>query len=220
MTIKDFIKDNIPPLKETDTVDKALKWMNVLKVKQLPVLSQKNYLGLIDFEILDNAKSKEATIFEINPPYSYVYIYESQFVNDALQLISNYKNYVLPVLNSKNEYTGMLTAIDVIECVAQSKSIKTPGGIVVLNVPVKDFSLSSIANIIESNEGKILSATVEQLPDITLYQVTIKINKLDLSRILAGFYRHNMNVVATYNHNDGSGDVQDRFDSFMSYLNV
>lgn len=220
MFLKDFIKHQIPPLKETDTIATAIEWLLAFKISSLPVLSGKKYLGLIDEQGLQNIEDKQALLSTLVLTNQNYFVFYNQYINDALQLISNYKIDILPVLNSKGEYTGMLTTLDVIEAIAQSKSVKTPGGVIELQVPVKNFSIGDIANIVESNEGSILNITVEQLPDVTQYSVTVKINKVDLTRILAGFYRHDINVTAYYNHTDGSGDIQDRYDSFMSYLNV
>lgn len=220
MTLKDFIKHQIPPLKETDTIATAIAWLRTFKTSSLPVLNGTKYLGLIDEQTILNIPDKQTLLSTITPSNQNYFVFYNQYINDALQLMSNYKIEILPVLNSKGEYTGMLTALDIIEAIAHSKSVKTPGGVIELQVPVKDFSISHLANIVESNEGTILNITVEQLPDITQCSVTIKINKVDLTRILAGFYRHDIKVIATYNHTDGTGDIQDRYDSFMSYLNV
>lgn len=220
MTLKDFIKHQIPPLKDTDTIATAKEWLRAFKTGSLPVLSGKKYLGLIDEQGLQNITNTQTLLSTLAFSSQNYFVFYNQYINDALQLMSNYKIEILPVLNSKGEYTGMLTALDIIEAIAQSKSVKTPGGVIEVHMPVKDFSIADIANIVESNEGSILNITVQQLPDITQYSVTIKINKVDLTRILAGFYRHDIHVAAYYNHTDGSGDIQDRYDSFMSYLNV
>lgn len=220
MFLQDYIKHQIPPLKETDTIATAKEWLRAFKTGSLPVLSGKKYLGLIDEQGLQNIRDTQALLSTLVFTNQNYFVFYNQYINDALQLMSNYKIEILPVLNSKGEYTGMLTALDIIEAIAHSKSVKTPGGVIELQVPVKDFSISHLANIVESNEGTILNITVEQMPDMSQYGITIKINKVDLTRILAGFYRHDIHVVAYYNHTDGSGDIQNRYDSFMSYLNV
>lgn len=220
MTIREFIKDNIPPLKETDTIATAIDWIRTFKMTYLPVLSSKKYIGLVDERSLETLPDKQALLSSLVPTHRFYYIFYNQYLNDALQLLSNHKIDILPVLNSKGEYLGLLTSMDIIDAIAHSKSVKTPGGVIEIQVPLKNFSIAEIANIVESNEGTILNITVEQLPDLSHYIVAIKVNKIDLSRILAGFYRHDINVTAYYNHSDGSGDIQDRFDSFMSYLNV
>jgi acetoin utilization protein AcuB len=220
MVTKDYIKDIIPPLKKTDTVVRALQWMAAFRIDHLPVVDEKKYVGIITESELLKCTNQNLTLDEISPVYNPVFIYESQYIYDALQFISNHHLSVIPVLNAANNYMGLLTVVDVVEGFAQTKSVKTPGGIIIVHIPVKNFSFAEIANVVESNQGTILSSTVNELPDPTTYEVIIKINKIDLTRILAGFYRHNINVVASYNHADVSGDMQNRYDSFMSYLNV
>ncbi|HRB40824.1 MAG TPA: CBS domain-containing protein, partial [Bacteroidia bacterium] len=98
--------------------------------------------------------------------------------------------------------------------------VKTPGGIIILNVERKNYSMQEIARITESNGALILSSSVNQLPDSEIFEVTLKVDKLDLSRILAGFYRMDYNVVASYQTTDLPTDIEDRYQAFMTYLNV
>jgi acetoin utilization protein AcuB len=108
----------------------------------------------------------------------------------------------------------------VIDCFSQTKSIKTPGGVVILSVKEKDYSLSEISGIVESNDGQILSASLNQTQLNDELEITLKINKIDLSRILASFYRLNYTVKAAYHSSELTNDLEDRYNAFMTYLNV
>lgn len=220
MITKDFIRDFIPPLKQTDTGKRVLQWMQTFHLNHLPVVDGQNYLGMIIEDDIRAQKNLDLPIGEYGINYNRVFIYDSQYIYDALQFISNNKFSIVPVLNADNYYEGLLTVVDVIDCFAQSKSVKTPGGIIILSVPSKDFSLAEIAQVVEVNEGVILSATVNQPGELLNYEVTLKINKIDLSRILSAFFRLNFNVIASYQKADLNGDLEDRYNAFMSYLNV
>lgn len=220
MITKEFIRDFIPPLKQSDTGKRALQWMQTFHLNHLPVVEGQNYLGMITEDDIRSRKNLDDPIGAYGINYNRVFIYESQYIYDALQFISNNKYSIVPVLNSENHYEGLLTVVDVIDCFAQSKSVKTPGSIVILSVPVKNFSLADIAQVVEVNEGIILSATVNQPGELMDYEVTLKINKIDLSRILSAFFRLNYNVIASYQKADLNGDLEDRYNAFMSYLNV
>jgi len=45
MRAYELITDEIPPLKHTDTGEKALQWMDEFKVSHLPVLKNGNFVG-------------------------------------------------------------------------------------------------------------------------------------------------------------------------------
>ncbi len=220
MITKNYIKDFIPPLKYSDSGVRAMQWMQSFHLNHMPVVDDVKYVGMISEDDLRKAKDLSKPLSELNLKPDRVFIFESQYIYDALQFVSNNGYSVVPVLNADEHYIGLLTVVDVIDCFAQTKSVKTPGGIIILEVGANNYSLSEISQIVESNEGSILSASVNQTPDTNRLEVTLKINKLDLSRILASFYRLNYNVVASYNQTDLSNDLQDRYNAFMTYLNV
>jgi hypothetical protein len=83
-----------------------------------------------------------------------------------------------------------------------------------------DYSLTQIASIVEGNDAKILSLYVNSLTDSTKIEVTLKVNKEDLSRILQTFYRYNYSVKASYHQSDYDDDLKGKFDEFIRFLNI
>ena len=54
MLAKDFISGIVPALHTSDTGQKALNWMEVFRVSHLPIVNDKEFLGLIsDTDIYD-----------------------------------------------------------------------------------------------------------------------------------------------------------------------
>ena len=91
---------------------------------------------------------------------------------------------------------------------------------IILEMALKDYTMSQIAQIMESDGAHILSASVSAASNPQRIEVTIKIDKIDISRILAGLYRYNYNVIASYNQSEHSDDLQNRYDSLMNYLSI
>jgi hypothetical protein len=58
------------------------------------------------------------------------------------------------------------------------------------------------------------------MEDSTKIEVTLKVNKEDLSRILQTFYRYNYNVKASYHQSDFEEDLKGRFNEFIRFLNI
>jgi acetoin utilization protein AcuB len=61
---------------------------------------------------------------------------------------------------------------------------------------------------------------VSTYPDSTRMEVTIKVNKQDISNIVATFLRYEYAIKATFNHTDGNDNSKQRYDSLMNYLNL
>ena len=221
MLVSDLITDEVPPLKYTDTVDQALHWMEEFKVNHLAVIKGNELIGLVaESDLLDaNSKTKEE-IGKSNVHIIKPIIHQSQHAYDALKLMTGMNVTLLPVLNEKEHFVGSITYKSALEKFTGFSAIKEPGGIIELEMSKNDYSLTQISSIVEGNDAKILSLYVSSLPDSTKVEVTIKVNKEDLSRILQTFYRYNYTVKASYHQSDFEEDLKGRFNEFMRFLNI
>ncbi len=220
MITKDFIKDFIPPLKLSDTVVRALQWMQAFNLNHLPVVDGTRYVGIITENELNKCEDKTKALKDQPLQFQSVYIFESQYIYDALEFVTAKGLSIVPVISKEGNYRGLLTLVDIIDCFAQTSSVKTPGGIIILQIPVNNYSLQDVSRIIESNGAIILSSSLNQPADTTFYELTLKVDKLDLSRILAALYRFNYKVIASYQTTDLPSDLEERYQAFMTYLNV
>lgn len=221
MLVEDLITDEVPPLKNTDTVEQALQWMEEFKVNHLPVIKGKELLGLIaESDLLDANKKVEDHLEGSNIHLLRPMIHKAQHAYDALKMMSAMNLTLLPVLDDKEHFVGSITYKSALERFTGFSAIQEPGGIIELEMHKADYSLVQIAGIIEGNDAKILSLYVSSIPDSSRIEVTIKINKEDLSRILQTFNRYNYNVKASYHQSDFEDDLKGRFNEFMRFLNI
>ena len=220
MLAKDLITDEIPPLKTSDTGLMAINWMDEFKVSHLPIVSKHEYLGLIsDTDILDmNITDDELGKCKLSLMRPFVM--EGQHIYEVIKMVSNLKLTVLPVLNEHQQYVGLIPVTALLQQFATLAATREPGGIIVLEMNTHDYSLTQIAQIVEGNDGKVLSVYVNPLPDSTKIEVTLKLNKEDLSGVLQTFYRYNYNVKASFHQSEFLDDMKNRFDSFMNYINI
>lgn len=220
MIAQDFITDEIPPLKTSDTGLKALGWMDEFKVSHLPVVSGNEYLGLIsDTEILDMNNAADE-LGNLKQPLIRPFILGHHHIYEAMKLISTLRLTVLPVISEEQHYLGVITLNHLMQNFARLAAVLEPGGIVVLELNTNDYSLSQIAQIIEGNDAKVLSLYITPHPDSTKMEVTLKINKQDLSGILQTFSRYNYTIKASFHQSEFMEDLKNRYDSFMNYINM
>ena len=215
-----LIKDSIPPLKPTDTCQRALMWMDEFHVNFLPVINNKNYLGLVNENDLVEANAPEDLLQTLETPLSRIFVYENQHVYDVAKFAAIHKCDVIPVLNEKQEYAGIITIHDLVDYFAASKSVYMPGGIIIIELRFSDFSMTQISQLIEADGAHILSSSVSATTDPQVIELTLKIDKIDLSRILPSLYRYNYHVTASYFQSEFSDDYKNRYESLMNYLNM
>jgi len=221
MHAKDLISDLVPSLKTSDTGIQALNWMEVFRISHLPIVNNKEFLGLISDSDIYDLNMAEEPIGNHRLSLFSPYVTEYQHIYEVVELVAQLKLTVIPVLNEKKEYLGLITLHDLLQGFAKVTAVDKHGTIIILEINVNDYSLSEISQIVESENAKILSLYVSDSETSMKMDVTIKLNTSDASRILQSFYRYNYIVKASYmEDNDLDNLYHNRFDEFMRYLNI
>jgi len=221
MVAKDLISEAIPSLKTSDLGQTALNWMEIFRISHLPIVNNQDFLGLIsDTDIYDMNHPEEPignhTLTLFKP-----YVDSEQHIFEVIGLASRLKLTVVPVLDNKNHYKGVITTNDLIRHIAGLSSLDQPGGIIVLELTERDYSLSQIAQIIEGNNVKVLSMYITSPPESTKLEVTIKVNTRDMTSVIRTFERYNYDVKTWISDNDSADNFySERFDHLMKYLNT
>lgn len=221
MIAEELINEMIPPLKSTDPVEKASRWMDEFRVNQLPVVKNRQYIGMVTEENIQDNNGQETTLEKINIGFEKVHVMHYQHFYTVMETAIRNKVQVVPVLDEQQEFLGVITVNDTIAAFGQMSALHGQGGILVLSMNERDYSLSEISRHVEENNAKILSAYVS--PDeIDGYKikVTLKINTTDLNRIIATFERFDYRIVAQFHDAAELKDDQDRLDLLIKYLNI
>lgn len=219
MIASDLISYDIPPLKLSDSGEKALRWMEEFKTSDLPVVKEGKYFGLIhESDILDS-NNQEKAIQTYNLNFINPFAYQHQHLFELISLIVENNLDLLPVVDQDEKYLGIITIKSILNYFSKAVSIENPGSIITLELNIKDYSLAEISKLIESDNAKILASFITSHSDSTKLEVTLKINKTDVTRILHTFERFNYVITAAYNETEYQEDLQNRYDQFMRFLN-
>ena len=221
MLAKDLISDVIPSLRTSDSGQKALYWMDIFRISHLPIVNNVDFLGLIaDKDIYDHNMAEEP-IGNHNLSLFSPFVFVDQHIYEVMELASELQLSVVPVLNPENHYKGVITLTDLLHYFADVSALRQPGGIIVLDLNANDYSMSEISQIIESNDAKILSSYITSPPNSTKMEVTLKINRKELTSIIETFVRYNYIIKASFmDENDLNSLYENRYDSFMKYLSI
>jgi len=219
MTAQQLISDSIIPLRTSETGGTALGIMNDFYVRHLPIVNDKQLLGLISEEdILEHDAHEPVGSFQLSLIRPYVKYNDHLY--EILRLIAEYHLTLIPVVDEEENYIGLVTMEDVLQYFTRTASFSEPGSIVVLEMSRHDYQLSQIAQIVESENAAVLSAFITTNLDSIRIDVTLKINRQNIQNILATFERYEYEVKASFNEIEYLDSLRDRYDSLMAYLNV
>jgi len=221
MLAKELISDIIPQLKTSDTGIKALIWMEIFRVSHLPIVNNNDFLGLISDADIYNLNEADQSIGA--HPLSLIrpFVYKDQHVYEVYNLISKLNLSLVPVLNENNQYLGSITLQDLSANFSNLSAISEPGAIIVLELSIHYYLLTEIAQIVESNDSKILSLYVSTFKESTKLNITLKLNTTNLTSIVQTFERYGYHIKASFLEDEELNQFYDeRFDSFMNYLDI
>ena len=221
MIAGNLLSHNIIPLRTSDTGAEALGIMNDFYVRHLPIVNDKQLLGLIsEDDILEHDIEEAVGSYQLSMTKPYVR--DTDHLYDVLKALSEYKLTIVPVIDMENNYKGLISQDDLVRYFANTGSFTEPGSIVVLEMHRRDYSLAEISRIVEEESAAILSTFITTSLDSDRIDVTVKINRQDfkLQRIIASFERYEYNIKASFQEADYFDGLQERYDSLMNYLNV
>lgn len=220
MLAKELLNDGILPLQTTDSGKIALEWMEDYRLSHLPVTDGSKLVGLISEWDIYNFEHPEDPIGQHQNLIQNISVTEDQHLYEVMRLVQMHQLSLVPVVDGLHVYQGSVTIQGLVEQFSRSLSAAEPGGIIILHVNVRDYVLSEIARIVESDDARILSLFIHHEPLAEKLRLTIKVNKREIRGLLQTFARFNYEVLMSFGSDDDSDDLRERYNALMSYLGV
>ena len=219
MLVSDIIQTSVPVLHYTDTVEYATALLQDNSMQHIAVINNENYEGLLSMDELLSADERD-TIAALANKLMHVSITEDQYFLTALKLITEYNITALPVLSAGKEYVGLVTETILLQTLATFTGIEVPGGVFVLEMPKEKFSIGEICRLIETNDAFVTQVNTYTDHLSGMLVVAFKINKTEVSDILATLQRYEYTVKYFFGEEHYENTLKENFENLMAYLNV
>jgi acetoin utilization protein AcuB len=215
MLTRNIISNSIPYLHKQDKVYQALQLMNDYHVAHLPVVDDETYLGIISEEQLlhsDDDNQLEELSFSTS-------VQGNEHFLKAIQVAVQKNLSIVPVVEDK-QMLGIVTYNDLLRNASDFMSLNDPGALIVLEMEDKSYSFTEINRIVESNDAQITQLNTYTEPETQTTQVTIRINKLEISSLIATFQRYEYNVKYYFGEELYENELRSNYDNLMHYLKI
>ena len=220
MQIGQLISPAVPTLLPSDTGSKALFLMEESHLTQLPMVQNDQYLGLIqENDVLDWDKPERALDSADFAHYRPA-VLASGHPFDALRMATEQHLNIVPVLDGSSKYLGSITRDDLLDYITNNSGLVNPGGIIVLDLEPRQYSLSEIARLCENEDVTVIASQVNTDPISGKIEVTLKTNRTNLEALVSSFERHDYVVKELFGAQVGAEDVMDRYKQLMNYINM
>ncbi|NLR60136.1 CBS domain-containing protein [Chitinophaga polysaccharea] len=211
---------SVPALHPSDTGAKALRLMNEYHLTQLPMVVDSKYLALVEEDDIMDIEDLDVPLESMEYSGARPAVMEYAHLFEALKLFYDFKLSALPVVTKENEYLGIITKDNLVNAFAAYNAVKEPGGIIAFEVEPRDFALSEIARIAESNDVTLLSVNTLSNPATGKMEVVLKTNRQELQGLLATFERFNYVIKYVFAEEPEEELLKKNYDLLMNYIGM
>ncbi len=220
MNAEKQLLNDINPVKSQEKVKDVLNLMKEFKFSHLPVIEEdKRYLGLLcEDDLLEAENEDKPLIHYLRFFRAYAASINSNLF-EVIKIIGQANLSLLPIVDQEGIYRGYLSPLKVIRSLACQLTFSETGGVLILELAIRDFQLSQISQIIESEDAKIMGVHLMQV-EKDKFHLNLKINQKGSKPHSKTFERYNYKVVKVFHENLFDDTLGNRYQFLLKYLNV
>lgn len=219
MLASQLLQQTFPSLHITDKVGFALQLMEDYDVQHLPIINEEKLIGIIaKDDLLD--ENEGHVLLTLEESFIKASVKKDEFILAALKTITENELSILPVINESDELVGNISLNILLQQVSKYLGTDEPGGIIVLEIERRNFSFGEISRLVETNDAYITQLNSYTEAETGLVVVAVKINKVEISDILATFQRYDYVVKYYFGEEQFANELKENYNHLMSYLNL
>ena len=216
--LKDYITNDYKAIDTQETIGAVQDFFDDLTFSHFPIIEEGIFIGSIvadDIETFDSDKK----VTDYRYTLEHFFARANMIWLDVLEVFAKNHTNLVPILDENNKYVGYYEIGDVIKFFHETTFLKEPGAIIIVSKNTIDYSMSQIAQIVESNNGKLLGLFISN-SDVNTTEITLKISIGSLNEIIQTFRRYNYDIISEHNEDNYINSLKERSDYLDKYLNM
>lgn len=219
MLASQLINSGFPAVNLFDRISFALSLMDEYDVLHLPVLSEEKFAGIISKDDLLDA-DETGLLASLESSLQQISVKGEEYFLSALKLVADNELSLLPVVNEQSELLGVITSKDLVRRLSLFAGNEERGGIIVLETEKRNFSFGEINRLVETNDAYITQLNTHTESDTGMVVITMKVNKIEISDIVATFQRYEYVVRYHFGEEVYANELKENYNHLISYLNM
>ncbi|MDR6921289.1 MULTISPECIES: CBS domain-containing protein [Chryseobacterium] len=216
MFIKDYISKDFPCFSLTDSIESARDTLEDFGYSHVFIKKSHHFYGAIAKDFLYEANG---VLKDLEHQLERFTILEDSNLMDSIRLFHTFNANVIPVINKNEKYQGYITSEDIFQDLSRYPLFSESGAILTIETPARKYSMTEIANIVESNNSKFYGGFISFISDEVIH-VTIKISHENLSSIDSTFDRYDYRIVEKFYSDEKSDLFKNRFGFFQKFIEI
>ncbi|MBP6000626.1 MAG: CBS domain-containing protein [Flavobacterium sp.] len=217
-SLNTYLNTEIKPLKHSALLSEVQDLFEEVPYSHFPVTEDGVFIGCVSKESVAFLNAS-ALLNENRFHFERFFVRSSMIWLDVLEVFAKNETNLLPVLDEKNNYVGYYELEDVIRFLHETPFLKEEGGVLIVAKEVNTFSMSQVAQIVESNQAKILGLFISNVTQNTV-EITIKMSQSGLNDIIQTFRRYEYEIISEHQEDSYLNGLKERSDYLDKYLNI
>lgn len=219
MKISEYISKDVNALTLKTSFSEAKKVFNELPYSHLPIVENDILIGSISESDVLTTENDSTVIGNYHHLFDHFHIKITDNWIDILKMFAASETNILPVLSETNEYLGFYELTDVLHFFNDTPLLNDEGFFLVIEKGIKDYSFSEIAQIVESNDAKLIGIFISGYKN-DLVRITLKIDSIEINDIIQSFRRYGYNLLTKHKEDLLLEELKNRSDYLQKYLNI
>jgi len=216
MIAEELLSDQIIPLKKGDLCEAAVSFMHDAKVLEMPVVEHSKLLGYLHISKAEKTQNK--TVGQAMET-KLLFILANTHLFDIARIMYDTQATTIAVCDVQENYIGAVSLSDLLKAYSKNTANSLPGAIVSLELLPRDYSLTEIARITESNDFKITGLFIRNIEDNKI-EVSLKFNSVEIKTILHTLERYNYTIKSVHQLSELADNLNDRLNWLIKYINT
>ena len=201
-----------------DTIETLIEACNHYGFSHLPVVEKGIYRGMVRCDDLMDIDDKQENLQQYRHLLEKVYLSDRMNWTESLGVMMRNETNVMGVLDLSGKYIGVRLLDDILNLLTEKAFINDNGYVLVVSKLTADFSISQVAQIIESDGGKILGILVNETGQNT--EVEVKIATDDINEIIQTFRRYDYRIISQMEEDLHLQELKEHSDFLRRYLEM
>lgn len=216
--LPDLLAKKFNAIKIEDSIANVQEFFSKGAFSHFPVLQDSIFVGCIAAEDIETFERSKSLL-------DYRYALEVFFVRtnmnwfEVLSVFAQHDSTICPVLDDSNNYIGYYELQSLIGIFNETPFVKEAGGIIIVEKSVKEYSMSQVAQIVESNNGRLLGLFIEEA-NSEWVRITVKTTLGAVNDIIQTFRRYNYTIISEHQEDAYLIALKERSDYLERYLNL
>ena len=217
MNINDYIRNDFNALTLENSIKDALELFKTYPVTHIPIIEKDRYIGCISQSDIIAIDHPEETLRKQQDFLDTFQINREESILELLQKFGNEDTNILPAV-LQQKYIGYFELNDILDILTQSPFFNSDGFILIIQKNNKEYAMSEVAQIIESNKGMLLGAYISNhIEDKT--ELTLKIASQEINEIIQSFRRYKYTILTKHQDDFYLEELKNRSEYLQKFLN-